>query len=374
MQEQIILSNRNCHRAAVVRSINHPEWGEKAFHHKAQKLPGMGNYAHVVGQGCNGVVLHTENVGDYEVISWKYDVNLDEYWDLARRAFNWTSFDPEKRGERTIIEHEQQLNDDLKDMPEEEKERYIANYKKYFSAWLSACSGCASSAITGGSGFNVRKAEAANKREHDRYSDLINFREKAKKAIAKRVEAARPESEKRNEDWQRLERSILRSAAVIHGINTGVEKGCHKALFVSSIYNKVETYAKKGDVEMVQKAIECIRHFNETMSVVITERHKFFKLPEVAEAKRETLADKSEKESEELALKGCKVVYNYQEDRIQLIFDEKPSPDIISQLKKAAFKWSPRFGAWQRQMTGNAIFALKQFIRNNNLFDNGTTR
>ncbi|MDR1459887.1 MAG: hypothetical protein LBI60_06705 [Bacteroidales bacterium] len=294
-------------------------------------------------------------------------VTLQEFKELARRAFYWTSFDPDKRGERTILEHENQLNNDLAGMPDEEKERYTGNYKKYFSTWLSAHSNCASSAITGGSGFDVRKAEKANNRERACYEEFTRWREKALKSIAKRIEANRPEAEKQNEDWQRLERSILRSASTIHGINAGIERGCNKALFVSSIYNKIETYAKNGDVEMVQKAIDCIRHFNEAMSVVITERHKFFKLPEVAEAKREALADKAEKESEELALKGCKVVYNYREDRIQLMFDEKPSADIISQLKKSAFKWSPRFGAWQRQMTGNAIVALKQFIRNNNL-------
>lgn len=369
--EQIILSRRNAHRASVVRNINNPEWGDWAFHYKEQELPGRGNYAHTIGMGCNSKVLHNSNseMSDYEVVSWKYDVTLDEHWDLARRAFNWTSFDPETRGARTIIEHEQQLNSDLKEIPEEEKERYVANYEKYFSAWLSACSDCASSAITGGSGFNVRKAEAANKREQDRYENLIEWRKKAQKAIAKKVEENRPEEEKRREAWQYLERDILGSAATIHGINTGIERGYHKALFVSSIYNKVETYAKKGDVFMVQKAIDCIRKFNETMSVVITERHKFFKLVDVAETNKEKIQDKSEKESTEVLFKGGKVVNNFQENRIQLIFDEKPSADIISQLKKSAFKWSPRFGAWQRQMTGNAVYTLKHFLRSNNLLN-----
>lgn len=372
MENQILLSKRNCHRAAVVRNINHPEWGDWEFHYKEQELPGRGNYAHIIGMGCNSKVLHNSDseMSDYEVVSWKYEITLDEYWDLARRAFNWTSFDPERAGERTIISYEEELNADLKDMPEEEKERYISNYKKYFSAWLSAHSDCASSAITGGSGFNVRKAERANNREHARLGDFIQWREKALKAIAKRIETNRPEEEKRNEAWEYLEKDILHSAAVIHGINTGVERGYHKALFVSSIYNKVETYAKHGDTDMVQRAIETIRNFNETMSVVITERHKFFKLPEVAEANKEKQTDNATKENTEVTFIGGKIVNNFQENRIQLIFDEKPSPDIISQLKKAAFKWSPRFGAWQRQMTGNAVHAVKYFLKNNNLLNN----
>ncbi|MDR0385385.1 MAG: hypothetical protein LBH60_04850 [Prevotellaceae bacterium] len=361
--EKVILSKRNRHRAAVVKNINHPKWGDWVFVYRANG----DYYQHAIEIGGERKELHSKDFNNYEVVSWKYDITLDEYWDLAMRAFNWTSFDPEKRGARAIMEHERELNDDLKDMPEEEKERYISNYKKYFSAWLSACSNCVSSAITGGSGFNTRRAEAANNREHARMEDFIQWREKALKAITKRREEARPESEKRNEAWKYLERDILSSAATIHGINTGIERGYHKALFVSSIFNKVETYAKKGDIEMVQRAIDCIRNFNKTMSVVVTERHKFFKLLEVAEANKEKIEDKATKENTEVPFKGGKIVNNFQENRIQLIFDEKPSADIISQLKKNGMKWSPRFGAWQRQMTGNAVYAVNSFLKSNNL-------
>lgn len=298
-------------------------------------------------------------------------VSLQEFRQLAYRAFYWTSFDPEKRGERTLQEHEDQLNDDLQNMPESETEMYIRNYKKYFSEWLSAHSNCASSAIAGGSGFNVSRAEKANNRQHAKYEQFIEWREKALKAINRKIEESKPDEQKRNEQWERLENAILESAAVIHGLNTGAEIGYNKSLFVSSIYGNVETYAKRGDVEMVEKAINCIRHFNETIGVVITERHKFFKLLEVAEQNKETLSDKAEREITEFAFKGGKVVNNYQENRIQLIFDEKPSSDIISQLKRSAFKWSPRFGAWQRQMTGNAVYAVKSFLKENNLILSG---
>ena len=372
MKNKILLSKRNCHRASVVRNIHHPEWGDWAFHYKEQSLPGRWNYAHTIGTGCHSKVLHNidSDMSEYEVISWKYDVTLDEFWDAAQRAFNWTSFDPETRGATTIKEHEEELNSDLKNIPNEEKERYILNYKKYFSAWLSAQSSCASSAITGGANFNVRRAEAANKRERSAMQEFIAFRERALKAIEKRKEEARPESEKRDDAWRRLRLDILESAATVHGINIGKIKGCAKPLFVSSIYGKVETFANRGDVEMTQKAIDCIRDFNEKYSIVITERHKFFKLVALAERIKEGREKLANKESQELEIKGGKVVYNYKEDRIQLIFDEKPSADIISQLKRAAFKWSHRFGAWQRQLTLNAESATRVFLKNNELFLN----
>jgi hypothetical protein len=295
-------------------------------------------------------------------------VTLSHLNELAYRSFYWTSFSPDKRGKQTIDEHEEQLNSDLESMPESEHDRYKEKYIQLFTKWLSAHSRCASSFITGGSGFNVRKAEKANDSERKRYEEFSEWREKALKAISKKIENDRPESEKRSEAWRNLEKDILRSASIIHGINMGIERGYSKPLFVSSLYNKVETYANKGDVEIVQMAVDRIRKFNETMSVVITERHKFFKLVELAESKQEKKEESQTKENQELEIVGGKAVYNFQADRLQLIFDEKPSADIISQLKKSGFRWSPTFGSWQRQLTGNAIFATKHFLKSNNLY------
>lgn len=290
-------------------------------------------------------------------------VTLTEFKDLAYRAFYWTSFSPDKRAEQCIKEHEEQLNDDLLNIPDEEKERYISNYKKYFSAWLSAHSRCASSAITGGSGFNVRRAEKANASEHNRMMEFSDWRERALKAIAKKIEDNKPQSVKNSENWDRLRNDIIRSAATIHGINTGTERGYSKALFVSKIYQKVETYAKHGNVEIVSAAIEEIRKFNKTMSVVITERHKFFKLLEMAENVKSAKESNAERENSEIAIQGGKVVQNWKENRLQIIFDEKPDYNTIQELKKWGFKWAPSAMAWQRFNNNNSIFALKQIIK-----------
>ena len=133
-------------------------------------------------------------------------------------------------------------------------------------------------------------------------------------------------------------------------------------MFVSSIYQKVEVYAKKGDTYTVSKAIECIRHFNEVMSVVITEKHRFFNLLDAAENVKMAMEEKESAESEETVINGVRVVKNQQADRIQLFFDGKPATDMISKLKHAAFKWSPSNGCWQRQLTQNAIHATNRVL------------
>lgn len=357
MEHQIILSKQNRHRANEVKSISRPNMGVLKLSHEVTNNRA---YCSVAYEGFDSAII-PEDYSDWEVVSWKYDISLEEYWEAAYRAFYWSSFDPERSGERTIISYENELNNDLKDMPVEQHERYINNYKKYFSAWLHAHSDCASSAITGGSGFNTRRAEKANSRERARMGDFIEWRERALKAIAKHIEDSKPEEVKRAEVWAKLEESIRDSAATIEGINKGTVRGYNKALFVSSIYNKIETYAKRGDVYIVDLAIALIRDLNQYSSI-ITERHKFFKLPELAVSAQEKLSDLNKAESIEVPFDGGVVVKNFAENRIQIIHDSKPEPDVIQNLKRNGFRWSPRFTAWQRQLTNNGIHAVCKVV------------
>jgi len=52
---------------------------------------------------------------------------------------------------------------------------------------------------------------------------------------------------------------------------------------------------------------------------------------------------------------GGRAEANEAENRLQLFFDEKPSDGQRQELKKHGFKWAPSQGAWQRQLTKNAI-------------------
>ena len=57
---------------------------------------------------------------------------------------------------------------------------------------------------------------------------------------------------------------------------------------------------------------------------------------------------------------GGKVVINQEVNRVQIIFDGKPDPDVRSELKGEGFRWAPSQGAWQRQLTDNALRAVKR--------------
>ena len=66
----------------------------------------------------------------------------------------------------------------------------------------------------------------------------------------------------------------------------------------------------------------------------------------------------------------CTIVENSEAMRIQLIFDGKPSEEIRNILKSHGFRWSPRYSAWQRQLTPSGKIAAQRAIKEIEALDN----
>lgn len=56
---------------------------------------------------------------------------------------------------------------------------------------------------------------------------------------------------------------------------------------------------------------------------------------------------------------GGRVEMNTDENRVQILFDEKPDETMRTHLKRNGFRWAPSQGAWQRQLNSNGIYAAK---------------
>ncbi len=54
---------------------------------------------------------------------------------------------------------------------------------------------------------------------------------------------------------------------------------------------------------------------------------------------------------------GGTVEMNREDNRLQIFFEEKPDEQTRETLKENGFRWSPKAGAWQRQLNDNAIYA-----------------
>lgn len=81
------------------------------------------------------------------------------------------------------------------------------------------------------------------------------------------------------------------------------------------------------------------------------------------EDRLKSLKAAKEKGTQETQNQFFKVVENTENMRLQLFFEGKPNLEVREILKSNGFKWAPSQGAWQRQLTSNAKYALKQVIK-----------
>lgn len=363
--ETTILTKKNCHRAATVREANNPDAPVLAFKFRAHEVSRNffgSQRAHIVGDGTVVSDNNTE-MAKWEVVSWRYEENFEDLWNLAVRAFEGTSHTPEERARYYIHSYEETLQNDLAQIPENEREQYAAKFKDWVRTLFDRHSKILSAMITGPANFPTSRNNKANSAYDNAVNEFENWRIRARKAIGKRMEAAKPEEQKKAEEWLQLKRDIEDIAATLKAIDTGENKYSYRPLFVSSLYGKLERIANNGKADLILKATEYIKQLNETLpKPIFTARHKFWKLSEVAEQSIKKQSEMQGKEDAELAFDGGKIVKNYAEDRLQILFDEKPDQDTISKLKHNGFRWSPRNVAWQRQLTSNALYACARVI------------
>lgn len=70
----------------------------------------------------------------------------------------------------------------------------------------------------------------------------------------------------------------------------------------------------------------------------------------------------TENENKYIQVDGLQVVEDAEDMRIRIIFDNIPTEETRTLLKSYGFKWSPKNSAWQRQLTGNGIYATKTIL------------
>ena len=74
-------------------------------------------------------------------------------------------------------------------------------------------------------------------------------------------------------------------------------------------------------------------------------------------ARIEQLSKQAQQDFSGWEFDGGRVEMNREDNRLQVFFDGKPDADTRAELKSSGFRWAPSVGAWQRQLTDNAIRA-----------------
>lgn len=277
-------------------------------------------------------------------------------YQLAARAFSNTSFDPEKRAERTCIEFDKDIEQLMSlGIPEEK----ITKYESLFVKWIQSESRCMSWAITGPANFPVARNEkyrvAANNASNQvcEYFDNLVAAAKKEKFYEEHPEA-RPIMADDDNAVERIQQKI------------DALKKSHETM------KKVNAILRKMPVDQAAliQLLGSEEAANNVQKPDFTGHAGYapFKLTNIlAEIKRleqrkKILTHTKESGSKEHGINGVRVVENTEAMRLQLFFPAKPTPEIITLLKSHGFKWAPTVSAWQRQLTGNAINDFNHYV------------
>lgn len=293
----------------------------------------------------------------------KYELSKE----ILNRAYYWTSFDPEKRAERFNAEYMQAQNDFInfvkaQSITDEQKNEclnyWLNRLYKNASDYLAAESRCISWAITGPARFPVKKAEKAQASAESKLADYVYTLDKMKspEIFNRYLTTEQKQSRVDAQKWREISETLSDFVAYKkHGLTLDPNNWTFNAF--PNLKGAFITQAKNGNFAVCDKILEYLRE-QQAEGLKVDKNIKI--LADILEEWKAKLA--KPKESTEREIKGVRIVENTEENRLQLFFDGKPAAEVITLLKQHAFKWSPRFKAWQRVLTPNAKFALNRYI------------
>lgn len=299
---------------------------------------------------------------------------LQDLHELARRAHNWTSFVPDERADQYIKTYSQELENDLQRLKaigekyqvpdaaiKDLQDRYTERYRRHFSAWMVAKSGCMSVMITGPAKFPVRKAEKANNAERAKSTFFSEWRGRFMKAIERQYKpkpTVSSDLDAAKTKLAHLEQKQILMKEVNKVIRKAKGNDCTADIIKLGLTKSIAKDLQSDEGRWWGKGFAGFELTNNNAEIKRLKDRII------------VLSQKEEKqqagEAPETVINGVKVVQNFEADRVQLHFDGKPSSETIQKLKKAAFKWSPKAGVWQRKITNNAVQAAIYLLKNLN--------
>ena len=286
--------------------------------------------------------------------------------EAARRAFDGTSFTPERRGQSLSSEFDAELSnawnqamrvangrEDAISRVTEVFKDVAGGYRARVMDYLGAHSRVMSSMISGPARFpverNRKRSEIADRKGREANEYL-------QRGIKRMLKAARgpidnsPESELESVRYRLAQREELQEK--MKAANAAIRAKDDEALADLGFSEAEIADLKKPDFagrvgyapyELTNNNAE-IRRLRERLT---------------SAESRLAAAQAGPTESDR---DGVRVVEDAQDDRLRLIFDGKPSEAVRDDLKANGFKWSPKNEAWQRQLTDNARAAARRVL------------
>lgn len=292
-------------------------------------------------------------------------INLEHLRELARRAYYWTSFSPERRGDAVIANYTAELNDDIRsirefaptDAPVEELEalliRYSNRYISLLCAWLYSHSNVASSFVTGPANFPVARNQKRSNWANNHYNEFRSWRDRALKAIKKGL---KPKISELDQARKNLE-SRIRSQRVMVTANKLIRKGGDDLREQLSLLGF-------SDAEIIRLLIPAWTNRKGFAPFQLSNNNAQIQRLKI----RVALLEEKQKNADTVGsiaeeIKDVRLVQNYEIDRVQILFPIKPPKTVCQSLHKLGFIWTPSNKAWQRKLTRVAVTTAREFLQ-----------
>lgn len=236
-------------------------------------------------------------------------------------------------------------------------ERYSKKMAEYYNKESSIGMMCPSVMISGAGNFPVKKKErqvAAFERNHEFYQYVQKILEKiesilyGKEIIKSNDERAIEKLEEKLEDLKDTQERM---------------KAANKAVRMKDIETGNDLLREMGYSEENIKDLRTPDYIGRIgyPPYLLTNNNQNIHRIEGRLKQLKEVKEKGDSEHNYSDL-GFTLKENAEDMRIQLFFDGKPEPEIRDILKSHTFKWSPKNGCWQRQLTYNAKYTTKRVI------------
>ena len=279
--------------------------------------------------------------------------SVSEFKEMAVNACRLISMDPERMGNHICIACSEELDEFLTKIPEELRAEYEAKYLQKWREWLAALSRCYSVLVVGPARFNNRRHEKMNDYERAARQRLQDWRDKVVKRINR---------QERLTGWQEVERlqNKLDTLTELHEKMKAANKIVRSKKMVEA--EQIDELVALGFNE--QQAIEILKPTERWQSVGFPTYQLQNNLAKIKDTQAAIERHKAmaEAEDKEIKFNGGRVVVCNSEERMRFYFDSIPPVEVRNMMKRHAFKWSPKNGAWQRQLTANCKFDTKRIL------------
>lgn len=306
------------------------------------------------------------------------DLIADIPYGTAQRAFDGTSWTPERRAESIRTEYAEGVLRDLETLRTRAKsdagravvdaqaERYRQGYRTRFMAWLGARHGLVSSFIAGPANFPVRQMEKKHISIDNHWAELEGWRKRAQKAILRDIKAAEVEAqggplavlraklaaEERLSERMKAANTVCRSKRLSDEEKVAklVEQGFSEARARSLLE---PDYAGRVGFPPFELST-CRARIKSTQEAIARE--------EVKEAAPQRVVIYDEDEFPALAEEEIQVQYDFEDDRLRICWADRPDRATISKLKGSGWRWSRQNAGWQRKLTEAAVMDARRLL------------